>query len=65
MDRTQISTCKLNNEFYRNHTSPHYKDYVNTVFTVLYPKQGGYVIYHDTFILPVHKTEVDILNEHN
>ena len=63
MDKTQISTCKLNSTFYENHTSPHYLDYQNTIFTILYPKQGGYVIYNDTFILPVLKTEIDILQE--
>ena len=65
MDRTQISQCKLNPTFYRNHTSPHYKDYENTIFTILYPKTGGYVIYHDTFILSVQRQEVDIINGHN
>jgi hypothetical protein len=63
MDKTQISTCKLNKTFYENHTSVHYKDYTDTIFTILYPKQGGYVIYKDTFILPVLKTEVDMLQE--
>ena len=63
MDKTQNSTCKLNQTFYENHTSPHYLDYVNTIFTILYPKSGGYVIYKDTFILPVLKTEVTLLQE--
>lgn len=53
--------CKLNKKFFENHDAPHYLDYKDSVFTILITREKDYLIYLDTFILPVMKDEINLL----